>query len=285
MGKNQINDENLTLMVQAIGLKHIELIFKNNIAEVYLNNPPHNYVSVQVLMDLCVVYEHFLELQEKSAYKLKGIIFTGKKHRVFSSGASLDMLGSLQKDGKEREDFMALSSKAKTLMEKFQIPSIAAINGICLGAGLEIALQCHYRVCGKGIYLGFPEILLGFMPGAGGTQYLPRLIGRSKALHMMLSGKFFSAEEALQIGLVDNVVDRKNVLNAARAIANEICTKHQKATRYILKAVQEGLDMELNKGIKLEEELFWELVDDRLEVGGISNDDVGINFTGTTKRA
>lgn len=283
MSDTDINDENLTRMVREIGLKQIELVFNKNIAEVYLNNPPHNYVSVQVLTDLCAIYEHFLELRDKSDYKLKGIIITGKGRRTFSSGASLDMIGRLQKGGAARNAFMELSNKTKMLMSQFDIPVIAAINGICLGAGLEIALQCHYRVCGKGIYLGFPEIQLGLMPGAGGTQYLPRLIGRSKALYMMLSGKFFTAEEAFHMGGVDRVVPRKNVLGVARGIANEICNQHSKAVRYILKAVEAGEKMALESGIKLEEELFWELVDDRIEAGGISNDDVGMKILGAKK--
>lgn len=283
--KHDITDEELTLVSKDIGLKKVELAFKDNIAEVYLNNPPHNYFSKQVLVDLFKIYDHFIELQENSTYVLKGIIIASKNRRVFSSGASLDALGSMKDEDRNREEFAALSHQIKTMVQRYQVPAIAAINGICLGAGLEMALQCHYRVCGKGVYLGFPEISLGFIPGAGGTQYLPRLIGRSKALYMMLSGKFFEAEEGLRMGVVDRVVPRKNVLNAARAIAREICCHDLKATQYLLTAVEEGLDMDFNEGLELEEKLFWELVDDRIKNGGISNSDVGINITGTKKQA
>lgn len=283
--KPDITDEELTLLSKDIGLEKVELAFRDNIAEVYLNNPPHNYFSKQVLVDLFKIYEHFIELQENSSYVLKGIILASKNRRVFSSGASLDTLGSMKTEDRNRADFAALSYKVKTMIQRYQVPAIAAINGICLGAGLEMALQCHYRVCGKGVYLGFPEITLGFIPGAGGTQYLPRLIGRSKALYMMLTGKFFEAEEGLRMGVVDRIVPRKNVLNAARTIAKEMCCHDLKATQYLLNAVEEGLDMNIEDGIKLEEKFFWELVDDKLRSGGISNKDVAMNIIGSKKEA
>ncbi len=282
--KPDITDEELTILAKDIGLQKIELLFRESIAEVYLDNPPHNYISFEVLRDLLMIYDYFIELKENSSYILKGMILTSKNRRVFSSGASLDTLGSMNKQNKNREEFFSISQKAKNLFGKSQVPTIAAINGICLGAGLEMALQCHYRVCGKGVYLGFPEISLDFIPGAGGTQYLPRLIGRSNALYMMLSGKFFEAEKALQMGLVDRIVPRKGVLNAARAIAGEICSKNHKATQYLLTAVEQGLKMSLKDGMQLEEKLFWELVDDKIENEGISNNDVGMNIIGLKKR-
>lgn len=284
MRKENATDEDLNLIIEEIGLKQVELVLRNNIAEVFFNNPPHNYVSIQVLKDLCLIYEYFLKLQKESSYRLKGIIISSKNRRVFSSGASLDMLGSMKTNNKNRDEFMEISRKVKFLVEKYRIPAIAAINGICLGAGLEIALQCHYRICGKGVYLGFPEITLGFIPGAGGTQYLPRLIGRSKALYMMLSGKFFDAEEGFRMGVVDKVVPKKKVLDVARLFAQELCNKDPKATRYLIKAVDQGLDMSIAEGIKLEERLFWELVDDRITQNGISNSDVGMKIIGSKKQ-
>lgn len=278
-------DEELTQRFREIGLEKIEVILQNNIAEVYMNNPPHNNVSVQVLKELVLIYDECMRVEENSTYLLKGIIISSKNRRAFSSGASLDMLNELGgKDNENRREFLEILDKVKASMNDYHIPTIAAINGICLGAGFEVALLCHYRVCGNGVYFGFPEITLGFMPGAGGTQMLPRLIGRSKAVYMMLSGKFFSAEEVFQMGAVDKVVNRKNVMNAARSVAEELCNHNPKATQYLLKAVDEGMDMSLEDGLELEQKLFWELVDDKLmETGSMSDSDVGLNILGGKK--
>ncbi len=278
-------DEELTQRFQDMGLEKIEVVLQNNIAEVYMNNPPHNNVSVQVLKELSLLYEECMRVEENSTYQLKGIIISSKNKRAFSSGASLDMLNDLSgKDNENRKEFFDILETVKSAMNDYHIPTIAAINGICLGAGFEVALQCHYRVCGKGVFFGFPEITLGLMPGAGGTQMLPRLIGRSRAIYMMLSGKFFSAEEVYRMGAVDKVVERKNVMNAARNIAAELCNHNSKATQYLLKAVDEGLDMSLMDGWELEQKLFWELVDDKIaEVGGMSDSDVGLNILGGKK--
>lgn len=280
-------DAELTQKFKEMGLERIEVLLKDNIAEVYMDNPPHNNVSIQVLRELGEIFDTCLELQKTSTYELKGVIISSKNRRAFSSGASLDMLNDLGgEDNENRKQFLEISKKFRNTLKEYPIPSIAAINGICLGAGLEIALHCHYRVCGSGVYLGFPEITLGFIPGAGGTQVLPRLIGRSKAVYMLLSGKFFSAEEAFQMGVVDRVVPRKSVMNVARMVAGELCCHHHKATQYLLQAVDEGLEMELDDGLQLESRLFWELVDDRIKAsGGISDNDLGMNVLKARKQA
>jgi enoyl-CoA hydratase/carnithine racemase len=272
----QISDTEINAMLAALNLRHIEVRLVENIGEVYINNPPHNYLSLELMHDLRAVYDNFHTMQDDGRVDLRGIIITGKG-RVFSSGASLDMLGSVMTPA-DRDHFRQIAEEAVLLARNYRVPVIAAINGICLGAGLELTLPCHYRICGKGVILGFPEIKLGFMPGGGGTQLLPKIIGRSKAAHMILSGRFVSAEEALAMGLVDMVVPRKEVMTAARTFAREICLQHPKATRHILQAMDDGMALNIFDGLELEQRLFWELVDDRIAAGGISNKDVGLHM-------
>jgi len=247
----------------------------SNIAELYINNPPHNYLSEQVLVDLKLWYDMFMLAEESGKFSIKGLIVTGKPKRTFSAGASLDMLGSVS-ERKDQERIAKIGEDVSTAVESFNKPVIAAINGICLGAGLETALSCHYRVCGRGVHLGMPESQLGFIPGGGGTQRLTRLIGRSKAQYLILSGKLITAEEALEMGIVDTVVEKKDVMITARKIAAEVCDKDPRATEYALRAISDGQKMSLKDGLSLESSLFWDLVSERIKTGGISNDDVSI---------
>jgi len=258
-------------------IKFVEAEIQNDIGEVYIKNPPHNYMSQEVINELLMMHGFLSVAERAQKFKVRGIIISGRG-RVFSAGASLDMLGEV-KERKAQIDLANRIEEAMALLENSKVPVIAAMNGLCLGAGLELALSCHYRICGKGVYLGFPEINLGLMPGAGGTQKLPRLIGRSKAQYLILSGRFITAEEALQMGIVDMVVPRKDVMSAARKIAQEVCTKHEKATALALKAIGASQNALPDDGRQTERECFWELVNDRLAERGLSSADVGFHFT------
>ena len=154
-------------------IKHVEIDIHDGIVETYLNHPPHNYLTLEVINELLMLNGFLSAAERAGKVEIRGIIISGKG-RVFSGGASLDMLADL----KTAEAQAELSDKTDELMgflEEASIPVIAAINGICLGAGLETALACHHRICGKGVLLGLPEIKLGLIPGAGGTQRLARL--------------------------------------------------------------------------------------------------------------
>lgn len=274
------DDETRQGFVEFINRMHfenIEIEIPGDVAEVYINNLPHNYLTETVLNELMLAYQ-LLALSEKSnKFRTRGIIISGRGRRTFSAGASLDMLGQLKKK-KDQERIANISKEATDTMADYTVPVIAAINGICLGAGLEIALACHYRVAGKGVYLGFPEIHLGLMPGAGGTQRLPRMIGRSKAQNLILSGKLITAEEALHLGMVDEVVERKEVMAAARSVAEDMCNKDKKATEFVIKAINTSLNDSEKDGFSVERELFWELVNDRIESGEIADNKVGIKI-------
>ncbi len=274
--------ESFVEFINKIHLKQIEIQIPSEISEVYINNPPHNYLSAEVLDEFMMSHQMMALADRAGKFKIRGIIISGKGRKAFCAGASLDMLGTL-KDPRDQAEIRRRGDETMRTMRTNIIPSIAAINGVCLGAGLELALSCHYRIAGKGVFLGFPEIHLGLIPGAGGTQMLPKLIGRSKAQYLILSGKLITADEALEMGLVDMVVDRKKVMSTAREIAREMCLKDQKATEYAMQAINRGLDWPEEEDLKYENALFWELVNDLQEKEGLSNDKAKLNITGKKK--
>lgn len=278
MVDNSIRDQ-FAALLQKSGLPRLaDISIRESILEIAINNPPHNYFTVELLEQVLLVQKEFTQVGKARTLGVRGIIITGSG-RSFSAGASLDMLRCLT-EKKEQERVTRIMREIMTMIEESRIPVIAAINGICLGAGLELALACHYRVCGERVHLGFPEINLDLMPGATGTQTLPRLIGRSRAQYLLLSGKLITAEDALRIGLVDVVVSKSEVMNAARGIAADMCFKNEKAITYLLKVVTAGLREPGDKSQALESELFWQLVRDKQARGGLSSSQIGINKGG-----
>ncbi len=135
-------------------------------------------------------------------------------------------------------------------------PIIAAINGFCLGGGMEMALACHVRLADEGATMGLPEIKLGIIPGYGGTQRTPRLIGPGRALELILSGNFVSGAQAEAYGLVNRAVSKGTVVEEAIKLAATIAGKSRVAVQAALRAVFEGSAMDLNTGMRLERELF-----------------------------
>ena len=152
-------------------------------------------------------------------------------------------------------------------IEAFEKPVIAAINGSCLGGGLELAMCCHIRLAAEGTRLGQPEINLGIMPGFGGTQRLPRLIGQSKAMELILTGEPVSAREALSLGLVSQVVSVDDLLRQALGLARTMAAKSQVVLRTSLRAIRRSGELTLFDGLALEARLFGELceTEDRKE--------------------
>jgi len=144
-------------------------------------------------------------------------------------------------------------------MERFSVPIIAAINGYCLGGGLEFALACDIRIAADNAILGSPEINLGVFPGWGGTQRLPRVVGMSKAKEMIFTGDKYNAEECLRIGLVDKVVKAEDLMAEAMAMAEKIASKPPLAISYARTAIYDGLQCDLQRGLLIEAALFAQL--------------------------
>jgi enoyl-CoA hydratase len=185
------------------------------------------------------------------------VILTGAGERAFCAGADITFLKSLAQ---------MTPMAAKTFVEKNRLafgaiahlgkPVIAAVNGYALGGGCELAMACHIRLASEHARFGQPEINLGLFPGAGGTQRLPRLVGKGVALEMMLTGEAIAAQEAYRLGLINKVVPAAELMPTAEKLAQQILAKAPLAVGVILEAVQHGMEMTLAEGLQLEENLF-----------------------------
>ncbi len=185
---------------------------------------------------------------------VRALILTGAGEKAFVAGADIGELAQRTPvDGKE---FSLYGQSVLRKLETIGKPSIAAINGYALGGGCELALACTLRIASRTAKLGQPEVKLGILPGYGGTQRLARLCGRGVAARLVLTGEIISAEEALGIGLVNQVVEPAELLPAAEALAGKILANAPLAVRYSLEAIDRGLEMPQEQGLFLEATLF-----------------------------
>jgi enoyl-CoA hydratase len=194
----------------------------------------------------------FAQLRDDAA--VGAIILTGAGDRGFVAGADIRELATYN-----AEQAMACARKGQALcdlIEKLGKPVIAAINGLALGGGCEIAMACTVRIASAAAKLGQPEVKLGVIPGYGGSQRLPRLIGRGRAMEMILGGEPISAETAAQWGLVNRVVPAEQLLACALELAGKIVANSSSAVALAMQAVNEGLDSPLAQGLILEASLF-----------------------------
>jgi enoyl-CoA hydratase/carnithine racemase len=150
----------------------------------------------------------------------------------------------------------ALGHEAARLLETMPKPTIAAINGFALGGGCEVAMSCTMRIASESAKLGQPEVKLGLIPGYGGSQRLPRLVGKGLAQQILLTGEMLPAQEALRIGLVNEVVPAAELISRAEAIAQKIIANAPVAVQYTMEAVNKGMEMALQDGLYLEAVLF-----------------------------
>jgi enoyl-CoA hydratase len=185
-------------------------------------------------------------------YNVKALILTGTG-RAFVAGADIGNLQKLSDAFSGREASLA-GQELMNSVAALPFPTIAAINGFALGGGLELALACDIRVASKTARLGLPEVGLGLLPGYGGTQRLPRLIGQGRALELILTGRHVSADEAFQMGLVNRVVD--DALVTAKEIAAQTLKNAPIALGLAKEAVVRGLDVTLTQGLEIEADLF-----------------------------
>ena len=193
-------------------------------------------------------------LEVKHDDTVRVVIVTGTGEKSFVAGADINELAvQTPTQGKEH----ALRGQhVFDLIENLGKPVIAAINGFALGGGCELALACTLRIAADTARLGQPEINLGIIPGYAGSQRLPRLVGKGVALDLLLTGRHVKADEALRIGLVNRVVPASELMNEARKLAGELASKAPIALRYIIEAVNRGLEISFDKGAFLEATLF-----------------------------
>jgi enoyl-CoA hydratase len=234
------------LTIQAEFIKYQE---EGEIAILTINRPKAlNALNSQVLDELDRV------LDDIDTDKIRALILTGAGEKSFVAGADIAEMSTLTK-----EQGQAFSKKGNDVFRKietFEIPVIAAINGFALGGGCEISMSCDIRICSDNAIFGQPEVGLGITPGFGGTQRLARLVGPGMAKQMIFTGQNIKAEEALRIGLVNAVYSQNELLNEARKLALAIAKNGAHAVKNSKKAINDGLQLDIDKALKIEEKLF-----------------------------
>jgi enoyl-CoA hydratase/carnithine racemase len=223
---------------------------RDGIAYLTVNRPEKlNALNNQVMIDLKACFE---SLQQDAEARV--VILTGSGEKAFVAGADIGVLATQTPiEGKDRS---IRGQAVLDLIENLGKPVIAAINGYALGGGCELALACTLRVASENAKLGQPEVKLGIIPGYAGTQRLPRLVGKGRALELILSAEPISAEEAYRIGLVNQVVPIKDLIAACEALARKIMANGPVAVRLAMEAVNHGMEMTEEQGQYLEATLF-----------------------------
>jgi len=236
--------------------QYIRTEVEDHIAVLTIDHPPVNSFNTEVVTELNQGLDRLFADDE-----VKAIVITGGGTTAFVAGADIPELQSLLGDP---QGLKAASEQGQALFQKIAQatkPIIAAIHGFCLGGGLELAMACHMRLCSDRSRLGQPEINLGIIPGWGGTQRLPRLIGRGKAIEMILTGDMVTAQEAYRLGLVNKVVPAGAVLKEARDLARKIVSKSRLPVAAALRAVARGVEVTLEEGLEIEAEEFGSLAE------------------------
>ncbi len=223
---------------------------RENIAIVTINRPKVlNALNATVIEEL---EKAFIEL--KNDPEVGAVILTGAGEKAFVAGA--DISGLVELNPLEGKMFAEKGQAVFNLIENLGKPVIAAINGFALGGGCELAMACTIRIASEKAKLGQPEVNLGIIPGYGGTQRLPRLVGKGRAMELILTGRMVDANEAYQIGLVNKVVPPEKLLDEAIEMAKLILTKGPLAVKFAMEAVNRGLEVSLEDGLKIEADLF-----------------------------
>ena len=232
--------------VAGLTLETVTYEKKGAIAYVTLNRPKVlNALNKTALADLRAAFE---DARDDSS--LHGVILTGAGDKSFIAGADINEVATdtpVQAEEKTRR-----GQHLMDLIENLGKPVVAAINGFALGGGCEAALACTIRLAAETAKFGLPEVKLGIIPGYGGTQRLPRLIGKGVALQLILSGAMIDAREAYRIGLVNEVVPNAELIGRAEAILNQLGANAPLSVRYALEAVNKGMETSLAEGLVLE---------------------------------
>jgi enoyl-CoA hydratase len=223
---------------------------KGSIAYVTVNRPKVlNALNTPTWSDLKTAFE-----DARDDAVIRGVILTGAGDKAFIAGADISELAQLT--AFEAQQSSRFGQQALDLIENLGKPVIAAVNGFALGGGCETAMACTIRIAVESAKFGQPEVLLGLVPGGGGTQRLPRLVGKGRALQLILSGEMITAQEAYRIGLVNEVVPAAGLIQRAEAILAKIAANGPIAVRFALEAAHRGMETSQSEGLLLEAAYF-----------------------------
>ncbi|GGL41557.1 enoyl-CoA hydratase/isomerase family protein [Phycicoccus endophyticus] len=226
----------------------VRLEVADGIGTVRLDRPPMNALNAEIQRGLVAACREAEQRRDVAAV----VVYGGEK--VFAAGADIKEMETMSYT--DMVDHSALLQDFTRALARLPKPTVAAVTGYALGGGCEVALACDWRIAADDAKLGQPEILLGIIPGAGGTQRLARLVGPAKAKDLVLTGRFVGAEEALAIGLVDRVVPAAEVYDAARSMLAPFVGGPAYAVRAAKEAVDRGLEVDLETGLEIERTLF-----------------------------
>ena len=240
----------MSSLASALKLENVVYDKKGSIAYVTLNRPKVlNALNKATINELRAAFE---DARDDSS--IRGVILTGAGEKAFAAGADI---AEVAKDtAVEAEEATRRGQALTDLIENLGKPVIAAVNGFALGGGCELAIACTTRIIAESAKFGQPEVKLGVMPGYGGTQRLPRLVGRGRALRLILSGDIIDAAEAYRIGLADELVPDTQVIERAETVLKKIIVNAPLSLKYALEAVNKGLETSVAEGLLIEASLF-----------------------------
>jgi enoyl-CoA hydratase len=233
-----------------LALANVQYEKKGLIAYVTINRPKVlNALNTPTWTDLRTAFE-----DAKSDASVQGVILTGAGDKAFIAGADISELADVDAYGAEESS--RFGQDVLNLIENLGKPVIAAVNGFALGGGCETSMACTLRIAVDHAKFGQPEVKLGLLPGGGGTQRLPRLVGKGRALQLILTGETISAQEAYRIGLVNEVVPAADLIGRAEAILKQIMANAPIAVKFSLAAANKGLETSQSEGLALEASYF-----------------------------
>lgn len=242
----------------------ITYVVNENIAVITINRPKFlNALNTEVLKELLEAVD--LIAGDSSVL---AVIVTGAGEKAFVAGA--DIAEMQTKNVLEAREFSSLGNKIFSKLENLPKPVIAAVNGFALGGGCELAMACDIRIAGNKAKFGQPEVGLGIMAGFGGSQRLARLVGTGIAKELLFTGEMIQVERAYEIGLVNRIVDSSEVVEEARKMAELISTKSPLGVSFSKKAVNEGVNLDLERALSLEAELFGSLFSTKDQTEGMT---------------
>jgi len=252
-------------------MKNLRIDIENKICTIYINREKSfNAINIDVIKDL----KFFLN-KYKSSKEFRSIILTGSGEHAFIAGADIKAMSDMT--SKEAYNFSKEGNSLTQLMENYSKPIIAAINGYALGGGCEFAMACHIRFCSENAIIGQPETGLGLIPGFGGTQRLPRIVGLTNSYSLLLSGKSIDAYEAKRIGFVSEVYKSEELMSNCIRFAEKINKNSPLSSSLIIELVNKGAHLSMDEALLLESNYFKKVFEDE-------NKNIGIDaFLNKTK--
>ncbi len=240
-----------------------------------ITNLPQNFLNASIVVELTQLANSVAEDDD-----VRALVLTGGIPNIFITHYDVSELSGTADAARERESFGAgeLHGMHQLLLKlgQLRVPVIAAINGTAMGGGCELALACDFRYMARGGQIGLPEVRVGILPGAGGTQRMTRLLGAAKALELMLLGNTLDADAAERVGLVHRACDPDQLMPEVLALASELASRPRLSIALIKQCVRQGAEMPLIDGLKFEQDAFWQTMrtDDaaRLMKGYLASD-------------